>query len=217
MSPARSPRATAPTPGDADGSGATRGGCSGETEAAASRQAGRPRRDGGRSEGIHLHHRRRSIHVSPASETRTSKRLMPGSIWRSGVIQTMPPRAAWRCLRHPADGLLGDPEPDLLAVGVKLGPEPEGPVRAGRSRAAQVDQLAGPHEPRYTATITPGPPWQTRRPPPTGALHGSNRGLQDPWDIHAGEEAPSDDAKEKEAVAKRMRANWAERRKNAAK
>ena len=38
-----------------------------------------------------------------------------------------------------------------------------------------------------------------------------------PWDIHAGEEAPSDDAKEKEAVAKRMRANWAERRKNAAK
>ena len=36
-------------------------------------------------------------------------------------------------LRHPADGLLGDPEPHLVvvvAVGVELGPDPEGlPVR----------------------------------------------------------------------------------------
>ena len=41
----------------------------------------RPRRAGGLSASgarIHLHHRRRSIHVSPASETRTSKRLSSG-------------------------------------------------------------------------------------------------------------------------------------------
>ena len=61
--------------------------------------------------------------VSPASETRAAKRLMPGSSGRSGVIQTMRTstrhRAAigGRLLRHPADGLLGDPEPDLVAVG----------------------------------------------------------------------------------------------------
>ena len=36
---------------------------------------------------------------------------------------------AGRLLRHPADGLLGDPEPDLVAGGAELGPEPEGPVR----------------------------------------------------------------------------------------
>ena len=47
-----------------------------------------PRRDRpGR--GNPSRHRRRSIHVSPASETRTSKRLRPGPSWRSGVIQTM--------------------------------------------------------------------------------------------------------------------------------
>ena len=59
-------------------------------DGSADRGRPRPRRDGsGRGEGIHLHHRRRSIHVSPASETRTSKRLMPGLSWRAGVIQTM--------------------------------------------------------------------------------------------------------------------------------
>ena len=90
--------------------------------------------------------------MSPASETRASKRLMPGSSGRSGVIQTMRTstrhRAAigGRLLRHPADGLLGDPEPDLVAVGVELGPEPEGlPVRlpAGLERG-QDPRAAGP-------------------------------------------------------------------------
>ena len=67
----------------------------GEMDAAARRRSvggGRSsaRRGGtGRGKGIHLHHRRRSIHVSPASETRTSKRLRPGLSWRSGLIQTM--------------------------------------------------------------------------------------------------------------------------------
>ena len=37
------------------------------------------------------------------------------------------PRAAGRLPRHPADGLLVEPEPDLGAVGVEVGPEPEGP------------------------------------------------------------------------------------------
>ena len=32
-----------------------------------------------------------------------------------------------RFLRHPADGLVVDPEPDLLAVRIEPGPEPEGP------------------------------------------------------------------------------------------
>ena len=54
----------------------------------------------GRGRRIHLHHRRRSIHVSPAAETRTSKRLMPGSSWRSGVIPTM--RASTRRRPRPA-------------------------------------------------------------------------------------------------------------------
>ena len=101
--------------------------------------------------GIHLHHRRRSIHVSPASETRTSKRLRPGPSWRSGVIQTMrastkrTTRARGVFLRHPADGLLGDPEPDLAAVGVELGPEPEGSVRfQGGVPRRQGPRPAGP-------------------------------------------------------------------------
>ena len=104
-----------------------------------------------RGEGIHLHHRRRSIHVSPASETRTSKRLRPGPSWRSGVIQTMrastkrTTRARGVFLRHPADGLLGDPEPDLAAVGVELGPEPEGSVRfQGGVPRRQGPRPAGP-------------------------------------------------------------------------
>ena len=105
----------------------------------------------GRGEGIHLHHRRRSIHVSPASETRTSKRLRPGASWRSGVIQTMRasttrrPQSPGRFLRHPADGLPGDPEPDLAAVAVELGPEPEGPVRfRGGDARRQGPRPAGP-------------------------------------------------------------------------
>ena len=44
----------------------------------------RPRR----GEGVHLRHRGRSSHASPAAETRTSSPVMPGSSWRSGVIQT---------------------------------------------------------------------------------------------------------------------------------
>ena len=32
-----------------------------------------------------------------------------------------------RFLEHPADGVLVDPEPDLLAVRIEPGPEPEGP------------------------------------------------------------------------------------------
>ena len=57
---------------------------------------------------------------------------MPGSSGRAGVIQTMKgvdqalAAGGGRLLRHPADGLLGDPEPDLVAVRVELGPEPEG-------------------------------------------------------------------------------------------
>ena len=63
----------------------------GRGEAAGGRRRALERSRGGtgRGKGIHLHHRRRSIHVSPASETRTSKRLRPGLSWRSGVIQTM--------------------------------------------------------------------------------------------------------------------------------
>ena len=62
----------------------------GLTEASTSRRAAARGRGGtGRGRRIHLHHRRRSIHASPASETRTSKRLMPGWSWRAGVIHTM--------------------------------------------------------------------------------------------------------------------------------
>ena len=95
---------------------------------------------------IHLHHRRRSIHVSPASETRASKRLTsdPQPPVRrdphdEGVDQ--PPAAGGgRLLRHPADGLLGAPKPHLVvvAVWIELSPKPEGlPVGfPGRLRAA---------------------------------------------------------------------------------
>ena len=63
-----------------------------------------------------------------------------------------------------------------------------------------------------------GAPWETRRPRPgRRPPRLQPRPSRILWDIHAGEEAPSDDAKEKEAVAKRIRANWAARRKNAAK
>ena len=44
-----------------------------------------------------------------------------------GVDQA-PAAGGGRLLRHPVNGLLGDPEPDLVAVRVELGPEPEGPV-----------------------------------------------------------------------------------------
>ena len=89
----------------------------------------------GRGEGIHLHHRRRSIHVSPASETRTSKRLRPGSSWRSGVIQTM--RASTRPAPRARGGFSGIRPMPPSAIrnqtwspsGVELGPEPEGSVR----------------------------------------------------------------------------------------
>ena len=53
----------------------------GRGEAAGGRRRALERGRGGadRGEGIHLHHRRRSIHVSPpAFETRTSKRLSSG-------------------------------------------------------------------------------------------------------------------------------------------
>ena len=61
-------------------------------------------------------------------------------------------------------------------------------------------------------------PWPERRGrravrPRSAPSTAPTEAFKDPWDIHAGEEAPSDDAKEKEAVAKRMRANWAARRK----
>ena len=102
-----------------------------DDQAVAALERGRGEASGGRrrGEGIHLYHRRRSIHVSPASETRTSKRLRPGPSWRSGVdpddegIDQADAAGAGRLLRHPADGLLGDPEPDLAAGGVELGPE----------------------------------------------------------------------------------------------
>ena len=136
---------------------------------AASGARARLRRDGpGRGEGIHLHHRRRSIHVSPASETRTSKRLRPGLSWRSGVIQTNEgvdqagAAGARRLLRHPADAPLGDPEPDLVAVGGRTRPRTRrfrsvpgwGRARAGfsprhrpqrRGRGVESDQVALEH------------------------------------------------------------------------
>ena len=54
---------------------------------------------------------------------------------------------AGRLLRHPADGLLGDPEPDLVAGGAELGPEPEGPVRFpgwARARSGFSPRRASP-------------------------------------------------------------------------
>ena len=52
---------------------------------------------------------------------------------------------AGRLLRHPADGVLGDPEPDLVAGGVELGPEPESPVRfPGGVARGQGPRPAGP-------------------------------------------------------------------------
>ena len=62
-----------------------------------------PDRDGvGRGERIHLYHRRRSIHVSPASETRTSKRLMPGGQARAVIAERV-----WRGLARPPERLGG--------------------------------------------------------------------------------------------------------------
>ena len=41
-------------------------------------------------------------------------------------VDEAPAAAGGRLVRHPAEGFLGDPEPDLVAVGVvELGPEPE--------------------------------------------------------------------------------------------
>ena len=51
-----------------------------------------------------------------------------------------------RFLRHPADGLLVDPEPDLLAVRIEPGPEPQRPpVRLpGGLARRQGPRPAGP-------------------------------------------------------------------------
>ena len=106
----------------------------------------------GRWRANRFHHRRRSIHVSPSSETRTSKRLRSRLNGRSGCIQTRrasirrSPRAPGRRLWHPADRVQGDPEPNLAAVRGEIGTEPEGaPVgfQAGVARR-QCSRAAGP-------------------------------------------------------------------------
>ena len=112
----QSPRPTAPAAGEDPGGAAGLGswvrpagvrGEGGRGEAAGGRRRALERSRGGtgRGKGIHLHHRRRSIHVSPASETRTSKRLRPGLSWRSGVIQTM--RASTRRVPRARDVFSG--------------------------------------------------------------------------------------------------------------
>ena len=75
---------------------------------------------------------------------------------------------AGRLLRHPADGLLGDPEPDLVAGGAELGPEPEGPVWF----PGGVPRGQGPRPPGLTTRS-----WTLRmagsatgRPPLTGSI-----------------------------------------------
>ena len=113
----------------------------------------------GRGERIHLHHRRRSIHVSPASETRASKRVEAGlklAVRRDpddegvdqessvGVFSGIRPMAS--C----------DPEPDLLAVGVELGPNQRVPFgsRVG-SRGVRVRGPPGQSSRRPAMTRSP--------------------------------------------------------------
>ena len=115
--------------------------------------------------------------------------------------------------------------PDCRCAHRDREPRDPAPVRARLHPAAVVDRLArkphssqsrslgSPDQPTATTATTGGRAVRPRSAPSTAPTEA----FKDPWDIHAGEEAPSDDAKEKEAVAKRMRANWAERRKNAAK
>ena len=126
---------------------------------------------------------------------RRAVRPKPSACRSSRLAATPRPR---RRLARPAASASPERSP-ATAGGTGTDVRGDRPGRSPRSPSSSTT----PPRPAAVAAV----PWQTRRPPPTGALHGSNRGLQDPWDIHASEEAPSDDAKEKEAVAKRMRAN----------
>ena len=137
------------------------------------------------------HHRSRSIHVSPrfgdpdlvAAEAglELAVRCDPDN---EGVVQA---GAAGAERLSSASGRSPPrrPEPDLVAVGVELGTEPEGPVRfprgvvrsgssprraSPRASAIPLDRLvrATPRRPPLHHR-EPESPWQPRRPPPTGA------------------------------------------------
>ena len=55
------------------------------------------------------------------------------------------PRVRGRLLGHPAEGLFGNPEPDLVAVRVELDSEPDDPVRFPHAVAGHQDlRPAGP-------------------------------------------------------------------------
>ena len=108
-------RRSAPEAGPA---GVRADGCLGEAARGRRRGLELGRGAAGRARGgVHLHPRSRSSHMSPASETWTSKRLMPGWSARSRVIQKMRastrrrPRSARRLRRRPGDGGLGDVRP----------------------------------------------------------------------------------------------------------
>ena len=83
-----------------------------------------------------------------------------------GVDQA-PAAGRGRLLRHPADGLLGDPEPDLAAVGDELDPEPEGPVRfpggvARRQPRPQLGQVLRRRR-SHTRPQTQARRWRSRQ------------------------------------------------------
>ena len=95
-------------------------------------------------------HRSCSIHVSPFSATRTSKRLIQRLSERFAASQT---RGAsnnaaaaplGRRVRHSADRLLLDPEPDLIAFELEFGSEPQGSVGLARGLARRQGATAGP-------------------------------------------------------------------------
>ena len=117
------------------------------SDSASRRRCGRP------SGSVVVHHRSRSIHGSPFSATRTSKRLIPHLSERSAASQTVErvQQAAaaglGRRVGHPADRLLLDPEPHLVAWRVQVGPEPEGSVGLPRGPAALRLAAAGLPQP----------------------------------------------------------------------